>query len=220
MSSKSPSPPQQSTQRSTSGLHDHDTVLDHIEKGSILSLYAMDQIMSDNPTLPTTQGTSHLFFTTPPDYSHPSLKDKLEPPTLPRTYDHYGIPREDLSYYKDIHTGVMFVVDDLNQCLLTDPVTPHMANKTPLFQSTREAEFEGLIQQGFFSLVHIDEAKGKHIFGSRFVDEIRHVGTPQAKSKSHLVTQAYDDEENGILTYAPTVLKSSQRQNPPCRSKI
>lgn len=65
--------------------------------------------------------------------------------------------------------------------------------------------------QGVLILARVSEAKGHKIFGWRFIDEVRHVGTPQANYKSRLAAQAYEDDEKGILTYAPTVLKSSQR---------
>lgn len=99
----------------------------------------------------------------------------------------------------------------MNQCLLTEPISTRTAGQTPRFVFTTEAKFEGLLQQGVFSLVQISETKNQKIFGSRFVDEIRHGGTPQAKYKPCLVAQAYDDNEKGILTYAPTLLKCFQR---------
>ena len=55
------------------------------------------------------------------------------------------------------------------------------------------------------------EAQGERIYSARFVDEIKQVGTPNAKHKSRLVVQAFNDDAQGLLTYAPTVQRVSQR---------
>lgn len=94
---------------------------------------------------------------------------------------------------------------------LTKTVSPEEANSSPSFAATRRAEFNGLIEQGVFSIAHEEEAIGHTIFKARFLDEIRHVGTPQAKFKSRFIVQAYNDNAQGLLTYAPTVQRCSQR---------
>lgn len=48
-------------------------------------------------------------------------------------------------------------------------------------------------------------------FNARFFDEIRHVGTPQARCKIRLIAQAYKYNTHGLLTYAPNLQRSSQR---------
>ncbi len=55
-------------------------------------------------------------------------------------------------------------------------------------------------------------SKNVRIFNSRFVDEIKHPGTPQAYEKSRLIVQAYNDHEKTLmLTQAPTIQRMSQR---------
>lgn len=180
-----------------SGLFDHDTVHDYIINDGTLPPFSMAHFDCDNSPVPPPTGVPNVCFS--------------EPQFPLRIYDHYVMPQHDRSFLRDTETGIVFLVDGLNQCLLTEPISQHNGDRNPGFRSTREEEFECLLQQGVFSLAHIDEAKCHKIVGSRFVDEIRHVGTSQAKYKSRLVAQAYDDNDKGILTYAPTVLKNSQR---------
>ena len=60
-------------------------------------------------------------------------------------------------------------------------------------------------------MVPKSEVHGQRIFGLRFVDTIKNQGTPQAYSKSRLVVQGYNDDAEGLLTYAPTVQRASMR---------
>lgn len=57
----------------------------------------------------------------------------------------------------------------------------------------------------------MNEEIGHKVFNEGFVDEIRHVRIPQDKYKSSFITQAYKDKAQGLLTYAPTVQRSSKR---------
>ena len=80
------------------------------------------------------------------------------------------------------------------------------------FVQSRQKELNGLLERGVFKVVDKIEAQGARIFGSRFVDEIRHAGTEKAFEKSRLVIQAYNDQDKrGILTQAPTVQRVSTR---------
>lgn len=79
------------------------------------------------------------------------------------------------------------------------------------FAAARTNEFNGLVDKGVFALVPESEAVGNRVYNSRFVDEVKHVGTPSAYAKSRLVVQAFNDKEHGLLTNAPTVQRSSQR---------
>lgn len=79
------------------------------------------------------------------------------------------------------------------------------------FDDSRIAEFNGLMNRGVFKVVHELEAKGNRIYGSRFVDTIKNEGKPEAFAKSRLVVQAFNDKDHGLLTYAPTVQRMSQR---------
>lgn len=94
---------------------------------------------------------------------------------------------------------------------LTTTVSKAEASKSSHFAKARRAEIDGLIEQGVFSLANIDEARGYTIFNARFVDETRNYGTPHAKYKSRLIVQAYRDQAPGLLKYAPTIQRSSQR---------
>ena len=80
-----------------------------------------------------------------------------------------------------------------------------------MFRKSREKEILGLLDKGVFEPVPVTEAKGHRIFGSRFVDEIKNIGTTSAYPKSRLVVQGHNDKDHGYLTHAPTVQRSSQR---------
>jgi hypothetical protein len=84
---------------------------------------------------------------------------------------------------------------------------------TPTFAESRRKEINGLLERQVFELTTISEVpKDVRIFNSRFVDEIKHPGTPQAYEKSRLVVQAYNDHEKTlVLTQAPTIQRMSQR---------
>ncbi len=84
---------------------------------------------------------------------------------------------------------------------------------TPTFAESRRKEINGLLKRQVFELTTISEVpKDVRIFNSRFVDEIKHPGTPQAYEKSRLVVQAYNDHEKTlVLTQAPTIQRMSQR---------
>lgn len=80
------------------------------------------------------------------------------------------------------------------------------------FEASRIKEFSGLMERGVFTPVHKDDAKEFRIYGSRFVDCIKHEGTPDAYEKSRLVVTDYNDNEKlELLTQAPTVQRASQR---------
>jgi hypothetical protein len=82
------------------------------------------------------------------------------------------------------------------------------------FTASRQKELNDLISQGVFDVVDDvnDIPVNIRIFGSRFVDEVKHVGTEKAFEKSRLVVQGYNDQgKQGILTQAPTIQRSSQR---------
>lgn len=72
-----------------------------------------------------------------------------------------------------------------------------------------KTEIEGLRNNGVFKKVHVIEAKGKRIHGSRFVDEVKYRDTPDAYEKSRLVVQAFNDTRKGLLTYDRTVQRAS-----------
>jgi hypothetical protein len=81
------------------------------------------------------------------------------------------------------------------------------------FKNSRRSEINRLLEKGAFEPVNIkDVPQGVRIFNSRFVDEIKHLGTDKAFEKSRLVVQAYNDQDkNLILTQSPTIQRVSQR---------
>jgi hypothetical protein len=81
----------------------------------------------------------------------------------------------------------------------------------PSFVESRRKEINGLLNSGVFTIAN-KVPPGIRIFGSRFVDEIKHAGTEKAFEKSRLVVQGYNDQgKQEILTQAPTIQRSSQR---------
>ena len=81
------------------------------------------------------------------------------------------------------------------------------------FTASRQKEIKGLLEKGVFELVNPkDVPQGNRVFNSRFVDEIKNLGTDKAFEKSRLVVQAYDDPEKDlVLTQSPTIQRVSQR---------
>ena len=69
------------------------------------------------------------------------------------------------------------------------------------------------MESGVFEVVHVREIPpGVRLFTSRFVDEIKQSGTPQAYEKSRLVVRAYQDrDKENILVQSPTIQRISQR---------
>jgi hypothetical protein len=108
--------------------------------------------------------------------------------------------------YQNFADITVFLQDDLDS-------SPPTSAPTPTFAESRRKEINGLLERQVFELIIISEVpKDVRIFNSRFVDEIKHPGTPQAYEKSRLVVQAYNDHEKTlVLTQAPTIQRMSQR---------
>jgi hypothetical protein len=85
--------------------------------------------------------------------------------------------------------------------------------KTSSFVESRKKEIDRLFEKGAFQFINASTVpKDARIFGSRFVDEVKHPGTDKAYEKSRLVIQAYNDPgKDWILTQSPTVQWVSQR---------
>ena len=79
------------------------------------------------------------------------------------------------------------------------------------FQASRLNEINGLLEEGLFTVVPARETGDYRVYGSRFVDEIKNAGQPKAYEKSRLVIQAFKDKDHGLMTYAPTTQRASQR---------
>ena len=86
-----------------------------------------------------------------------------------------------------------------------------MDSASPQFAASRQKEIIGLLKMGVFQLV-VQILSGARLFNSRFVDEVKNLGTEKAFEKSRLVVQAYNDSEKDIvLTQSPTIQRISQR---------
>ena len=88
-----------------------------------------------------------------------------------------------------------------------------LPRRGPTFEEPRRRELNGLLERGVFRIMdRADVPTDARIFGSRFVDQIKHEGTEKAFEKSRLVVQAYNDTgKRSILTQAPTIQRASQR---------
>ena len=90
----------------------------------------------------------------------------------------------------------------------------HMQDPAPgPFVESRKKEINGLFEKGCFEIVSASDVfHGTRIFNSRFVDEIKNIGTIDAYEKSRLVMQAYNDDGKAkMLTQAPTIQRMNQR---------
>ena len=68
------------------------------------------------------------------------------------------------------------------------------------FSASRQKELSGLLEKGVFEIVKLaDVPQGVRLFNSRFVDEIKNLGTDKAFEKSRLVVQAYNDQEKELV---------------------
>lgn len=83
----------------------------------------------------------------------------------------------------------------------------------PSFVESRRKEINGLLEKGVFEVMPISNIpRDIRIFNSRFVDEVKNIGTSKAFEKSRLVVQAYNDYgKDAVLTQAPTIQRVSQR---------
>lgn len=79
------------------------------------------------------------------------------------------------------------------------------------FEASRRKELLGLLEKGVLEPMKKSEADGHRVFGCRFVDSVKHQGTPEAYAKSRLVEQGFNNKSHGLLTHALTVQRSSLR---------
>lgn len=81
------------------------------------------------------------------------------------------------------------------------------------YEAAQNKEITGLLERKVFEIVSTaDVPKNVRIFGTRFMNEVKNVGTIDAYEKSRLVVQAYNDHEKGlVLRTSPTIQRSSQR---------
>jgi hypothetical protein len=84
-----------------------------------------------------------------------------------------------------------------------NPITVYLSEdktETEDFTASRKREVLGLIEKDTFLLVlKTDIPSETRIFNSRFVDEVKNIGTEKAYIKSRLVVQAYNDNKKHIV---------------------
>ena len=116
--------------------------------------------------------------------------------------------------YRDIETNIfIFFQNDDSQ---NDSLMQNMQISTSIsapFVESRKKEINDLFEKSCFEIVSIsDVPHGVRIFNSRFVDEIKNIGTINAYEKSRLVVQVYNDDGKAkMLTQAPTIQRMNQR---------
>lgn len=57
------------------------------------------------------------------------------------------------------------------------------------YAASRKKEIDGLINRGVFMPAHISDTSGHRIYGSRFVDYVKHEGTLEAYEKFRFIIQ-------------------------------
>lgn len=81
---------------------------------------------------------------------------------------------------------------------------------TSSFRISRQKEFAELMARKVFFIVPRQIARGFRIYESRFVNEIKNIGTPEAFEKSRLVVQTFNDNADIFIVYAPTIQQISE----------
>jgi hypothetical protein len=129
---------------------------------------------------------------------------RTQGPEITPEEENPSLPAENPGSFLGVHIPMsqngVFIQDPA-----TGPVTP--------FKESRKKEINDLLERGAFQIVSSADVPPEiRIFNSRFVDEIKHPGTPDAYEKSRLIVQAYNDHgKEMILTQSPTIQRMSQR---------
>lgn len=85
------------------------------------------------------------------------------------------------------------------------------SNDHEKFLNSRKKKMDGLIEIVVLTPFKESEEKGNRVYRSRFVDSIKNEGTHSAFEKSRFVVKAFNDKKHGLITYEPTVQRTSQR---------
>lgn len=78
------------------------------------------------------------------------------------------------------------------------------------FLASGQKKFNSLLDRNVFNIVPSLQSIVHRVFNSRFVDSVKHEGTPHAFNKSKLVEKAFNDLKHGLLTHAPIVWHRSR----------
>ena len=119
--------------------------------------------------------------------------------------------------YRNTETDIsIFLQNDSQNDLLMQHMQTSIPSPAPIptpFVESRKKEINDLFEKDCFEIVSISDVFHEiRIFNSRFVDEIKNIGTIDAYEKSRLVMQTYNDDDKAkMLTQAPTIQRMSQR---------
>ena len=137
--------------------------------------------------------------------------------TAPNAQDRNPTPRDTPSMDTSANSTLFHVIHGHNDQIETSDAalmfTHHALQQSPdntRFAQSRTVVFNGLVERGVFTLVPASDSEGHRIYGARFCDQVKNEGKPTAYEKSRLVVQAYNDNNHGLLTHAPTVHRSSE----------
>ena len=101
---------------------------------------------------------------------------------------------------------------DISIFLQNDFQNDQLLQSAPFVES-RKKEINDLFEKGCFEIVPTANLSREiRIFNSRFVDEIKNIGTANAYEKSRLMMQTYNDEKKiEMLIQTSTIQRMSQR---------
>ena len=120
-------------------------------------------------------------------------------------------PRKLPLRYRDTEADIFIFLQNDSQ---NDLLMQHMQVPIPApFVESRKKEINDLFEKGCFEIVSASDVFHEiRIFNSRFVDEIKNIGTVDAYEKSRLIVQTYNDDDKAeMLTQTPTIQRMSQR---------
>ena len=123
-------------------------------------------------------------------------------------------PRKLPLRYKDSEADIsIFLQNFQNDSMMQNMQIPTPAPIPAPFVKSRKKEINDLFEKNCFEVVSISDVLHEvRIFNSRFVDEIKNIGTIDAYEKSRLVVQIYNDDGKAeVLTQASTIQRMSQR---------
>ena len=155
---------------------------------------------------------------------HVDDKEKIEKAFSPNSFHaseipikrDRGRPRKLPLRYKNSETNIsiFFQGDSQNDQLSMQHMQVSTSAPAPgPFVKSRKKKINGLFEKDCFEIISASDVFHEtRIFNSRFVDEIKNIGTVDAYEKSRLVVQAYNNDDKAeMLTQTPTIQRMSQR---------
>lgn len=93
-------------------------------------------------------GIFNLFLKKRPSNTTKNAPGK-QAPVFPRSYDYFGIPLANISYYPHGNTCFLFLGESLNFFLLTEPFTSQLDDKIHRFHSSKVLHFKSSFNKPF-----------------------------------------------------------------------